>query len=94
MEGSRTRRNTEGNRPSEAGVEENGRREMNLPYFMREGLSRARSDSQLKREVPKGTSLWPFTASEGQKRSVVREHHRGKGSRKLEHASSYDGKQE
>ncbi|GJW25437.1 hypothetical protein Tco_0039248 [Tanacetum coccineum] len=30
-EGSRTGRNTEGNRPSEAGAEENGRPEMNLP---------------------------------------------------------------
>ncbi|GKE13918.1 hypothetical protein Tco_1421495 [Tanacetum coccineum] len=31
--GSRTGRNTEGNRPSEARTEENGRREMDLPYF-------------------------------------------------------------
>ncbi|GJW25030.1 reverse transcriptase domain-containing protein [Tanacetum coccineum] len=33
-EGSRTERNTEGNRPLEAGVEENRRQEMNLPPFL------------------------------------------------------------
>nr|GEU98190.1 reverse transcriptase domain-containing protein [Tanacetum cinerariifolium] len=32
-EGSKTRSNTEGNRPSKAEAEENERREMNLPYF-------------------------------------------------------------
>ncbi|GKA05276.1 hypothetical protein Tco_0684396 [Tanacetum coccineum] len=33
MKGSRTGRNIEGNRPSKARAEENGRREMNPPYF-------------------------------------------------------------
>ncbi|GKA68392.1 hypothetical protein Tco_0768309 [Tanacetum coccineum] len=33
-EGSKTGRNTEGNRPSKAGAEENGRREMNLPPLL------------------------------------------------------------
>ncbi|GJS75102.1 hypothetical protein Tco_0693255 [Tanacetum coccineum] len=32
-EGSRTERNTEGNRPSKDGAKENGMREMNLPHF-------------------------------------------------------------
>ncbi|GJU26261.1 reverse transcriptase domain-containing protein [Tanacetum coccineum] len=39
-EGSRTRKNTEGNRPSEAGAEENGRREMNLPPLLAAHLGR------------------------------------------------------
>ncbi|GKC30745.1 hypothetical protein Tco_1038039 [Tanacetum coccineum] len=33
-EGSRTRKNTEGNKPSKAGAKKNGRREMNLPLFL------------------------------------------------------------
>ncbi|GJT97817.1 hypothetical protein Tco_1093335 [Tanacetum coccineum] len=39
-EGSRTGRNTEGNRPSEDGAEENGRREMNLPLLLAAHLGR------------------------------------------------------
>ncbi|GJV22495.1 hypothetical protein Tco_1371515 [Tanacetum coccineum] len=39
-EGSRTGRNTEGNRPSKAGVEENRRREMNLPLLLAAHLGR------------------------------------------------------
>ncbi|GKG05777.1 hypothetical protein Tco_0325863, partial [Tanacetum coccineum] len=39
-EGSRTGRNTEGNRPSEAGVEENGRREMNRSLLLAAHLGR------------------------------------------------------
>ncbi|GKD74696.1 hypothetical protein Tco_1332978, partial [Tanacetum coccineum] len=39
-EGSRTGRNTEGNRPSEAEAEENGRREMNLPPLLAAHLGR------------------------------------------------------
>nr|GFD09361.1 hypothetical protein [Tanacetum cinerariifolium] len=39
-EGSRTERNTEGNRPSEAREKENGRREMNLPPLLAAHLGR------------------------------------------------------
>nr|GEW65811.1 hypothetical protein [Tanacetum cinerariifolium] len=39
-EGSRTKRNTEGNRPSKAGVEENERWEMNLPPVLAAHLGR------------------------------------------------------
>ncbi|GJT59613.1 hypothetical protein Tco_1003146 [Tanacetum coccineum] len=39
-EGRRTGRNTEGNRPSKAGAEENGRREMNLPPLLAAHLGR------------------------------------------------------
>ncbi|GJU44274.1 hypothetical protein Tco_1201540 [Tanacetum coccineum] len=39
-EGSRTGRNTKGNRPSEAGVEENGRREMNRSLLLAAHLGR------------------------------------------------------
>ncbi|GKE42104.1 hypothetical protein Tco_1469388, partial [Tanacetum coccineum] len=41
-EGIRTRKNTEGNRPSEAGAEENGRLEMNLHPLLAAHLGRAK----------------------------------------------------
>ncbi|GJS79984.1 hypothetical protein Tco_0729865 [Tanacetum coccineum] len=46
-EGSRTERNTEGNRPSEAGAEENGRREMNLPPLLTSHLGRNKNGQPL-----------------------------------------------
>ncbi|GJQ97228.1 hypothetical protein Tco_0008367 [Tanacetum coccineum] len=47
-EGSRTRRNTEGNRHSEAGVEENGRWEMNLPPLLVAHLGRNENGQPLR----------------------------------------------
>ncbi|GJY71666.1 hypothetical protein Tco_0475369 [Tanacetum coccineum] len=46
-EGSRTGRNTEGNRPSKAGAEENGRREMNLPPLLAAHLGRNKNGQPL-----------------------------------------------
>ncbi|GKB92655.1 hypothetical protein Tco_0964927 [Tanacetum coccineum] len=43
----RIRGNTEGNRPSEAGVEENGRREMNLPPLLVAHLGRSEDGQPL-----------------------------------------------
>ncbi|GJV22634.1 hypothetical protein Tco_1375329 [Tanacetum coccineum] len=46
-EGSRTVRNIEGNRPSDAGAEENGRREMNLPSLLAAHLGRNKNGQPL-----------------------------------------------
>nr|GFB97633.1 hypothetical protein [Tanacetum cinerariifolium] len=46
-EKSKTRRNTEGNRPSEAGAEENGRREINLPTLLSAHLGRNKNGQPL-----------------------------------------------
>ncbi|GJS36636.1 NADH-plastoquinone oxidoreductase subunit 7 [Tanacetum coccineum] len=46
-EGSRTGRNSEGNRPSEAGVEENRRRRMNLPLLLEARLGRNKNGQPL-----------------------------------------------
>nr|GEX55927.1 hypothetical protein [Tanacetum cinerariifolium] len=46
-EGSRTRRNTEGKRTLEAGAEENGRWEMNLPILLAAHLGRNENDQPL-----------------------------------------------
>nr|GEU47802.1 hypothetical protein [Tanacetum cinerariifolium] len=47
IEGSRTHRNTEGNRTSKARAEENGRREMNLPPLVAAHLGRNKNGKPL-----------------------------------------------
>ncbi|GKB91178.1 hypothetical protein Tco_0963450 [Tanacetum coccineum] len=46
-EGSKTGRNTEGNRPLEVGAEENGRREMNLPLLLAAHVERNKNGQPL-----------------------------------------------